>query len=107
MLFRSGICSPAYIILRNKVDLEKVYFKYFFKTKRYIQELNKKLEGIRDGKMISYKYFSEIKIPLPSLPEQKKIADFLTTVDNKITQVDQQIEKTTQFKKGLLQQMFV
>ena len=102
-----GICSPAYIILRNKVELAKVYFKYYFKTKRYIQELNKKLEGIRDGKMISYKYFSEIKIPFPSLPEQQKIADFLTTVDNKITQVEKQITNITQFKKGLLQQMFV
>lgn len=44
---------------------------------------------------------------LPSLPEQKKIADFLTAIDDKISLVEQQIEKTKEYKKGLLQQMFV
>ena len=45
-------------------------------------------------------------VNIPSLPEQQKIADFLTSIDTKIIQVDQQIEKMNQFKKGLLQQMF-
>jgi type I restriction enzyme, S subunit len=49
----------------------------------------------------------KICINIPSLPEQQKIADLLTMIDKKITQVDQKIEKVTEFKKGLLQQMFV
>src|SRR5690606_1383117 len=44
-----GICSPAYIILRKKIDLEDVFYKYYFKTDFYILHLNKKLEGTRDG----------------------------------------------------------
>jgi type I restriction enzyme S subunit len=48
-----------------------------------------------------------IKIKLPSLKEQQKIANFLSAVDNKIDLVSTQIENTKAFKKGLLQQMFV
>ncbi len=102
-----GICSPAYIILRPTVPINNYFFKSYFKTERYISELQKKLEGIRDGKMISYKYFSEIKLPLPSLPEQQKIAAFLGSIDAKINAVDTQLTHTKTYKKGLLQQLFV
>jgi type I restriction enzyme S subunit len=103
-----GICSPAYIILRPSSDeVDRTFYKFYLKTDRYIRQLQKNLEGIRDGKMISYKYFSEIKLPFPSLPEQQKIANFLSTIDTKIESVNQQITQTQTFKKGLLQQMFV
>jgi len=102
-----GLCSPAYIILRPKEELNRAFFRYYFKTEVYISLLNKKLEGIRDGKMISYKYFSDIELPLPSLKEQTKIANFLSAIDEKINHCQTQIEKTEQYKKGLLQQMFV
>ncbi len=102
-----GICSPAYIILRSIIKINDYYFKSYFKTFKYIQELNKKLEGIRDGKMISYKYFSEIKLPVPSLPEQQKIASFLQSLDTKISLTQKQVALTKQYKKGLLQRMFV
>lgn len=102
-----GICSPAYIVLKPAVELNRNFYKFYLKTSSYIQELTRKLEGIRDGKMISYKYFSEIKLPYPSLEEQQKIADFLSAIDKKITLTNQQIERSKTYKKGLLQQMFV
>ncbi len=102
-----GICSPAYIILRAIQKIDNRYFKYYFKTDKYITDLNRKLEGIRDGKMISYKYFSEISIDVPSFSEQTKIANFLSAIDNKINHTHTQIEKAELWKKGLLQQMFV
>ncbi len=103
-----GICSPAYIILRPSSDsVDRVFYKFYLKTDYYIAQLQKNLEGIRDGKMISYKYFSEIKLPVPSIEEQQKIASFLSSLDRKIDAVSAQIELTQQFKKGLLQEMFV
>lgn len=101
-----GICSPAYIILRATKKIDNRYFKYYFKTETYITDLNRKLEGIRDGKMISYKYFSDILINVPSLQEQTKIANFFTAIDEKINHTLKQIEKGEIWKKGLLQQMF-
>ena len=51
---------------------------------------------------------SEIPITIPSnLEEQTKIANFLSSIDQKIEVTEQQIEQAKQWKKGLLQQMFV
>ncbi|MBK7492113.1 MAG: hypothetical protein IPI17_09090 [Nitrosomonas sp.] len=44
---------------------------------------------------------------IPSTSEQTKIANFLTAVDDKITQAQAQLEAVKLYKKGLLQQMFV
>lgn len=46
-------------------------------------------------------------LPLPSLPEQKKIAGFLSALDGKIAAVGEQLSRTQAWKKGLLQQLFV
>jgi type I restriction enzyme S subunit len=50
---------------------------------------------------------SEMKINFPSLQEQQKIANFLTSLDKKIENMQIKIEESKIFKKGLLQKMFV
>ena len=102
-----GICSPAYIILRSVVPIDIQFYKCFLKTSNYIQRLTKKLEGIRDGKMISFKYFSDVFLPYPQLNEQQKIGEFLTSIDKKIEAEERKLEQAKRFKKALLQQMFV
>ncbi len=102
-----GICSPAYVILKPIIEIERFFYKCYFKTDNYIIELNKKLEGIRDGKMVSFKYFSEIQIPFPCISEQQKIASFLSSIEDKLEKNKNQIRKMELWKKGLLQQMFV
>ena len=53
-----------------------------------------------------YSYLENISINLPCLEEQKKIANFLSTVDKKITNLENIITSLENQKKGLLQQIF-
>ena len=53
-----------------------------------------------------YSYLENISINLPCLEEQKKIANFLSTVDKKITNLENTITSLENQKKGLLQQIF-
>lgn len=103
-----GICSPAYIILRKREEnISELYYKYFFKTWKYIQSLNRNLEGIRDGKMISYSQFSSVKVPYPcSCKEQQKIADCLSSIDELIDAESRKLKALEKYKKGLMQKLF-
>lgn len=100
-----GIVSPAYTILNNKINIHSNYYKYLFKSKKFIDSLSSSVIGIRDGKQISYNVFKNLPLYYPPLQEQQKIADILSTVDEQIDNVDQLIEKTKELKKGLMQQL--
>jgi len=66
--------------------------------------------SISQGGTQIYVNFSAIKklnTPLPSIKEQQKIADFISSIDTKINTVQTQLTQTKNFKKGLLQKMFV
>ena len=56
---------------------------------------------------IYYRDYQAEKLRIPSLSEQTKIANFLSFIDSKIEQVGKQLDESKQFKKALLQQMFV
>ena len=101
-----GICSPAYIILRKKTNIIDRYYKYYFKSHRFIQGLNKDLEGIRDGKMISYGQFSSILLPKPDEEEQQKIADCLSSIDDLISVEEKKLSLLNDYKKGWMQKLF-
>lgn len=102
-----GLCSPAYIVLRKKdKTLSSDFYRIYFKSFNYIQNLNKNLEGIRDGKMISYQQFSEIMLPLPTANEQKMIANCISSIDEVILSESQKLESLKTHKKGLMQQLF-
>ncbi len=101
-----GIVSPAYTILNNKQNISYDFFKYYFKTYNFIKSLNIAVEGIRDGKQISYNSFKDIKIAFPSLPEQEKIASFLTLIDKKIEKQKELVELLKKYKRGLLSAIF-
>jgi restriction endonuclease S subunit len=56
---------------------------------------------------LSKSTIEQILINVPSVAEQTKIANFLSAIDKKIELVSNQIQDTQEYKKGLLQQMFV
>jgi type I restriction enzyme S subunit len=88
-------------------DNEKIDIDYLY----HIMKLSsRKLNVLSSGTTISYlsrKQFENFKIDYPNIKEQQKIANYLSAIDKKITNVQTQIDKTQTFKKGLLQQMFI
>lgn len=101
-----GICSPAYVILRRRGEGSDEYFRHYLKTDRFIRILTKNLEGLRDGKMISYKQFSDLMLPVPTPAEQQKIADCLSSLDELIAAQARKVGVLKTHKKGLMQQLF-
>ena len=102
-----GLCSPAYIVLRKRNEIVcNEFYRYYFKSARFIQDLNRNLEGIRDGKMISYQQFSAIIIPFPPLAEQRRIAACLLALDEMLAATNDKLEQLKAYKKGLMQKLF-
>jgi type I restriction enzyme, S subunit len=101
-----GICSPAYLILRRRGIGSDDFFRHLFKSDRFIQQLTRNIEGLRDGKMISYKQFSEQLLPAPDPAEQRKIAECFTLLDEGIAAERRKLEALRIHKKGLVQQLF-
>ena len=102
-----GICSNAissFNVFEDKIDVNYLYYflarpEYYIKSERLI--------GGTGQKEFSEKELLKLKIDLPSLEEQNKIVDFLSNIDHKIELSENQLNKTQEFKKGLLQQMFI
>ncbi|MDP2888656.1 MAG: restriction endonuclease subunit S [Bacteroidota bacterium] len=103
-----NLVSGKFCVTDNTLVLEvnqeiDVNFCFYLLLK---QNLNKLVFGSGQPLITGGQLKSE-SICLPTLPEQTKIANFLSAIDEKINCCTDQISKTDQYKKGLLQQMFV
>lgn len=94
-------------LLRLQLDLRKVqtsYLSQLFSSKLVLNQVKKLSHGgIMAG--LSSKIIKQIIFSLPPLPEQQKIAHILSTVDEKIDLIAQQISETQALKKGLMQRL--
>ncbi len=97
---------PMYQPKDSKVDID--YLLYFFKSKR-----GKHLLGLASpggagrNKTLGQGEFSELKIPLPLLEEQTKVAEILITWDDAIRIQEEFINAKVKLKKGLMQKLLV
>lgn len=82
-----------------------IYIKYFLDKNLSTRIDTEKKEG--NTPYIVMTTLSEMNIKIPSLEEQTKIANFLTEIDKKINLTEKKLNGTKQYKKGLLQQMFI
>lgn len=81
------------------------YLYQFLLTQYEYLRLISSGDGTRGG--LNLKIVKDCNIPVPTLPEQQKIADFLTAVDKQIEIEEKRLETMKTIKKGLLQQMFI
>lgn len=97
-----GAINQAVLCIRSELNTK--YLLNFLLLKKE-EILTTYLQGGQGN--LSASILKEIYIPTPCLEEQTKIANFLSAIDQKIEVVAEQIEQAKQWKKGLLQQMFV
>ena len=90
----------------NSKELDSLYLLYFLHSS-FGQKQFKELQTGTALKQLPKKNLNQIIVLIPCLEEQTKIANCLSAIDQKIEIVAQQIEQAKQWKKGLLQQMFV
>ena len=98
------VASTGYAQIRTKLDSKFIYYALHEKT--FLDEVMNRCTGT-SYPAINSSDLSSIEILIPCLEEQTKIANFLSSIDQKIEVVAQQIEQAKTWKKGLLQQMFI
>ena len=98
--FPFKVKSSAMKILKNDITKSNIVFVYAAMEMVYYPKGD-------EHKRFWISEYSKIKIPFPSLSEQIKIASYLTALDDKIDSLQQKIDASLDFKKGLLQKMFV
>lgn len=104
----TGIVSPLYLCFRCSQLINYDFFEYLFKSSvwyKYIYQ-NGDSGARHDRVNIKDSTFFLMPIFIPQSKEQEKIAKFLTTVDKKITNLENIITSLENQKKGLLQQIF-
>ncbi|MED7818422.1 MULTISPECIES: restriction endonuclease subunit S [unclassified Francisella] len=108
--YNRGVVSTLYICFRTKNN-NVSFLEHYFDNGGLNKEIHKiAQEGARNHGLLNIsvvEFFNDIHISIPCSEEQTKIANFLSAVDSKIELATKQLEDTKEFKKGLLQQMFV
>jgi len=98
----NGAINQAVLCIRSS---QNHYFIYSFLKLEKENIIKTYLQGGQGN--LSADIVKKIEIPLPSLPEQTAIANFLSTIDEKIINCQLSINHYEKWKKGLLQKMFV
>lgn len=108
-LNEKGVVSPLYICLRPKYPYMTHYLLWYFKSSSWYSYVadNGAQGGARHDRVgMSDSLMKGIPVKLPSVPEQQKIADFLSSYDEKISIQRERVEALERRKKGLLQKVF-
>ncbi|WP_420315369.1 restriction endonuclease subunit S, partial [Acinetobacter pseudolwoffii] len=93
-------------LIKQKKELLNTFLIQYLNTDLFEKQV-RILNAGNTQKFLALGQIRSLNILKPCLAEQTKIANFLSAIDQKIEVVVQQIEQAKQWKKGLLQQMFV
>ncbi len=103
---KPGIINQALLKIRSQRKTITITFLYYFLNSQFFQRnLFSGFAGGAIKNIAGMPTIKKIPIPLPPLPEQKKIAKILSAWDRAIEQVGRLVDAKQQLKKGLMQQL--
>ena len=103
----NGLISPAYHTFHGDNVDSRFYYPYFRSYEFIKHKLVPHVYGIRDGRSIDIDGMKTIEIPWTSYGEQKKIGDYIESLDHLITLHQQKCDELRNAKKFMLQNMFI
>ena len=107
MANENGIVSPAYTILRGKKPHSSRFYEAYFHTDEFVNHvLSKSVEGIRDGRQISYDAFKWLGLPYCSPSEQAKIAELFSVLTKRIEKQTVLVDSLKKYKRGVMRAIF-
>ena len=102
-----GIVSPAYTVLMPKIPISNGYFAALFKSPNLINEFRKNSQGMTsDTWNLKYPQIETIKVCIPALSEQNRVADMLRTLERRIAKQAQLVDNLKKYKRGLSSSLF-
>lgn len=104
---KTGVCSPAYTILRPNGLLVYGYLSNYFTSRDFVKSLIIVTYGIRDGRSINVDEWLDMKVVIPSKEQQTHIVNVIKSIENKIKNEETHSNCLLNQKQYLLRQMFI
>lgn len=102
---RRGVLGSTFVLLElDNLNDNRYVYQYLNAKRNMIQEVWREGSGVPH---VAKDFIQNFKLKLPCLEEQRRIADFLSNIDNLIEEEQKNLDDLREMKKGLLQQMFV
>jgi type I restriction enzyme, S subunit len=99
--------SPAYVVLQPEPDTVPAFFDHWFKRRRSIYLLWAYSYGLTSDRLRLYaRDFGRVPMALPTFDEQRRIADFLGAVDERIKLLQRRRDALARYKTGMMQRLF-
>jgi type I restriction enzyme S subunit len=100
-----GVCSTDILAFRAKATCESEFLKFVIHSDEFVAHAKSTTSGVQHPRT-SWPSVKEFRLSIPPLPEQKKIAHILSTVQRAIEAQERIIQTTTELKKALMHKLF-
>lgn len=102
-----GCIHDGWLLIRNSQNKFDSAFLLQLLSSSFVKLQYERLSNQGVVSNLNKELVKSVDVYIPALPEQQKIADFLTAVDHQIEVEEKRLETMKIIKKGLLQQMFI